>query len=181
MSSLTVYHQANPNVPNKLLTHGEDIAATLAEIGIDFLRVPADAPIAVGASEEEVLVGLGSQLEVLKAERGHAAAEVLSLHTARRYEEQAPKRELVELCNRQTEARWFVAGYGVLNMHVGDYIYAVRGEQNDLLSLPAGTRHWLDVGDYPNVVAVRLHASGEEGRNRPTGDDIASRFPRLED
>ena len=38
MSSLTVYHQSNPDVPNKVLTHLEDIAATLAEVGVRFER-----------------------------------------------------------------------------------------------------------------------------------------------
>ena len=44
MSSLTVYHQTNPDVPNKVLTHLEDIAATLAEVGVRFERWQASAP-----------------------------------------------------------------------------------------------------------------------------------------
>ena len=38
MSSLSVYHVSSPDVPNKVLTHFEDIAATLAEQGIHFAR-----------------------------------------------------------------------------------------------------------------------------------------------
>ncbi|MDF5828837.1 hypothetical protein P4233_16885 [Pseudomonas aeruginosa] len=34
MSSLTVYHENQPEQPLKLLTHAEDIASTLAEVGV---------------------------------------------------------------------------------------------------------------------------------------------------
>ncbi|MDF5983467.1 hypothetical protein P4056_25970 [Pseudomonas aeruginosa] len=38
MSSLTVYHENQPEQPLKLLTHAEDIASTLAEVGVRFER-----------------------------------------------------------------------------------------------------------------------------------------------
>ena len=38
MSRLSVYHESTPELPNKVLTHLEDIAATLAEQGIRFER-----------------------------------------------------------------------------------------------------------------------------------------------
>jgi len=38
MSSLSVYHVSSPDLPNKVLTHFDDIAATLAEQGIRFDR-----------------------------------------------------------------------------------------------------------------------------------------------
>ena len=38
MSSLSVYHVASPEIPNKVLTHLEDIASTLAEQGVRFDR-----------------------------------------------------------------------------------------------------------------------------------------------
>ena len=34
MSSLSVYHVSSPEIPNKVLTHFEDIASTLAEQGV---------------------------------------------------------------------------------------------------------------------------------------------------
>ena len=49
MSSLTVYHENQPEQPLKLLTHAEDIASTLAEVGVRFERWEAAAPIAAGA------------------------------------------------------------------------------------------------------------------------------------
>ncbi len=45
MSSLSVYHVSSPDTPNKVLTHLEDIASTLAEHGVAFDRWEAATPI----------------------------------------------------------------------------------------------------------------------------------------
>jgi 1,2-dihydroxy-3-keto-5-methylthiopentene dioxygenase len=49
------------------------------------------------------------------------------------------------------------------------------------LTVPAGIRHWLDMGEHPHLVAIRLFRNSEGWSAEFTGDDIASRFPRLED
>ena len=55
MSSLSVYHVSSPEIPNKVLTHLEDITSTLAEQGVRFDRWQATAKIQPGASQEEVI------------------------------------------------------------------------------------------------------------------------------
>ena len=50
MSVLSVYHESRPEQPLKVLTHLEDIAATLAEVGVQLERWDASAPVAAGAS-----------------------------------------------------------------------------------------------------------------------------------
>ena len=55
MSSLTVYHQSSPEHPNKLLTHAEDIASTLAAVGVQFSQVPVQQAITAGSASAEVL------------------------------------------------------------------------------------------------------------------------------
>ena len=47
--------------------------------------------------------------------------------------------------------------------------------------MPAGTRHWFDMGEFPHFVAIRLFNNPEGWVANFTGDDIAGRFPRLED
>ena len=55
MSVLSVYHESRPEQPLKVLTHLEDIAATLAEVGVQLERWDASAPVAAGASQEDVI------------------------------------------------------------------------------------------------------------------------------
>lgn len=181
MSSLTVYHQSSPDVPNKVLTHVEDIAATLGEVGVRFERWQASAPIQPGASQDEVIAAYRAQIDQLKAERGYVTVDVISLDRKHPQKDELRARFLDEHQHGEDEVRFFVAGRGLFSLHIGDYVYAVLCEKNDLISVPAGTRHWFDMGEFPHFVAIRLFSSPEGWVASFTGDDIASRFPRLED
>ena len=179
MSSLTVYHQSSPDVPNKLLTHGEDIAATLRDIGVGFERWSVERPVQPGMAVEEVIAALQPQLDALMRGRDYAALEVHSQARARTYGDEPSTAGLEELHSVEAEGHLLVAGRGLFNLHVGDYVYAVQCEKNDLLSWPAGTRYWFDRGEFPHLVALSMRPQGRAAV--PSGDDIAGRFPRLED
>ena len=181
MSSLSVYHVSSPDIPNKVLTHFEDIAATLAEQGVHFDRWEAAAKIQPGASEEDIIAAYQAQIDGVMTERGYVAVDVVSVssdHT----EQVEPQAELLEeRRHNQDEARFFVAGRGVFNLHIGDYVYAVLCERNDLITVPGGTPHWFDGGERPHFVSIRLSGDSQGVVAELTGDDIACRFPRLED
>jgi len=59
-------------------------------------------------------------------------------------------------------------------------VYGVLCEAGDLISVPAGTRHWFDMGGAPDFQCIRLFTTPEGWVADYTGDDIARRFPRLE-
>lgn len=181
MSSLSVYHESSPDLPNKVLTHLEDIASTLAEVGVRFERWQASASIAPGASQDQVLAAYGPQIERLKAEGGYVTVDVVSLTADHPQKAELRAKFLDEHRHGEDEVRFFVAGRGLFNLHVEDYVYAVLCEKNDLISVPAGTRHWFDMGEHPHFVAIRLFNNPEGWVAQFTGDAIASRFPQLED
>ncbi|BBH34768.1 acireductone dioxygenase [Pseudomonas sp. St290] len=177
MSSLAVYHVSSPDIPNKVLTHFEDIAATLIEQGIHFARWEAAAKIQPGAREEDLIAAYQIQIDGLMTERGYVAVDVVSVSSD--HPEQAGV--LDEYRHSQDEVRFFVTGRGLFNLHIGDYVYAVLCERNDLITVPAGTRHWFDGGERPHFVTIRLSGDPQGLVAELTGDDIACRFPRLED
>lgn len=181
MSSLTVYHQSSPDVPNKVLTHVEDIAATLAEVGVRFERWQASAPIQPGAAPDEVIAAYRPQIDRLMAEQGYVTVDVVSLNKDHPQKDELRAKFLDEHRHGEDEVRFFVAGRGLFSLHIDDYVYAVLCEKNDLISVPAGTRHWFDMGEFPHFVAIRLFNNPQGWVANFTGDDIASRFPRLED
>ena len=181
MSSLTVYHESAPEQPLKLLTHAEDIAATLAELGVRFERWQASAPIAPGASPDEVLAAYAAEIKRLKDEQGYVTVDVVSLNADHPQKDELRAKFLDEHRHGEDEVRFFVAGRGLFTLHIEDQVYAVRCEKNDLISVPAGTRHWFDMGERPHFVAIRLFNNPEGWVARFTGDEIAKRFPQLED
>ena len=181
MSSLTVYHETSPDVPNKVLTHVDDIASTLADVGVRFERWQASAPITAGAPQEEVIAAYRPQIDALMKERGYVTVDVVSLDRSHPQKAELRAKFLDEHRHAEDEVRFFVAGRGLFTLHIDDYVYAVLCEKNDLISVPAGTRHWFDMGEETHFVAIRLFNNPEGWVAQFTGEEIASRFPRLED
>ncbi|AMB85258.1 acireductone dioxygenase [Pseudomonas agarici] len=181
MSSLSVYPVATPELANKVLTHVDDIASTLAEHGVRFERRSAATPIRAGASREEVIGAYQLQIDQLMSEHGGATVEVISLDNGHPRQAEWCAAGFAEQHHAANEIRFFVAGRGLLSLHMGDYVYAVLCERNDLVSLPAGTRHWFDMGEHPRCVVICLFDRPEGRVASFTGEDIASHFPRLDE
>jgi len=53
-------------------------------------------------------------------------------------------------------------------------------EKDDLISVPANTKHWFDMGPNPVFTAIRLFNNPEGWVARFTGDAIAEEFPLLD-
>ena len=78
------------------------------------------------------------------------------------------------------EVRYFTEGSGAFYLHLGDGVYQVVCEAGDLISVPAHTKHWFDMGPVPHFTAIRLFKSPEGWVGKFTGDPIASQVPRLD-
>jgi 1,2-dihydroxy-3-keto-5-methylthiopentene dioxygenase len=181
MSSLSVYHVSSPEIPNKVLTHLEDIQSTLAEQGVRFDRWQAAGKINPGASQEEMIAAYREPIDKLMTERGYITVDVVSVNSDHPQKAELRAKFLEEHRLDEDHVRFFVVGRGLFTLHVDDYVYAVLCEKNDLISIPAGTRHWFDMGEHPHFVAIRLFNNPQGCVADFTGDDIAGQFPRLED
>ena len=181
MSSLSVYHVSSPDIPNKVLTHLEDIASTLAEQGVRFDRWHAAAKIQPGARQEELIGAYQEQIDQLMTERGYVTVDVISMSSDHPQKAELRAELLEEHFNGEEQVRLFVAGSGLFNLHIDDYVYAVLCEKNDLITVPAGIRHWFDMGEHPHFITIRMISSSEGSPVKFTGEDIASRFPGLDD
>ncbi|KAA5984208.1 acireductone dioxygenase, partial [Pantoea sp. M_5] len=58
-------------------------------------------------------------------------------------------------------------------------ILQILCEKNDLISVPAGTPHWFDMGSSPHFTAIRIFDNQEGWVANFTGDKIADAYPRL--
>lgn len=181
MSSLSVYHLSTPDTPNKVLTYAEDIASTLADLGVRFERWQATVKLEPDASQAELIGAYQEQVDKLMSERGYANLEFTRLDPDHWHKNHEGAQHLKEYRLDEDEVRFFIAGRGLFTLHVDDYVYAVLCEKNDLICIPAGIPHWFDMGENPHFVALRLFNKAQGLLANFTGDDIASRFPRLDD
>lgn len=180
MSRLHVYDEREPARP--LATHSDHdaIAHALDGIGVRFERWQANQPVAPGASQEDVIAAYHDDIERLKRENGYQAVDVISLTADHPQKNALRQKFLSEHVHSEDEVRFFVAGQGQFTLHVDGRIYDVLCEAGDLIGVPDGTRHWFDMGPNPHFVAIRLFTNPEGWVAKFTGDDIAARFPRLE-
>lgn len=161
-----------------------EIAARLGEYGIRFEQWPV-RPLPDGAGQDEVLAAYQPEIDRLIAERGYRVVDVAQLHPPadrtdeawRQLASGARSKFLNEHTHAEDEVRFFVAGAGIFYLHLGDDVVAVRCEQGDLISVPALTRHWFDMGTDPDFTAIRLFLDPEGWVGTFTGADIATRYP----
>jgi 1,2-dihydroxy-3-keto-5-methylthiopentene dioxygenase len=180
MSQLTVYAEADGNSP-LLTTEDVDVISTeLGAAGIQLERWQADRDLADDADNETIIAAYQSEIDRLVAERGFKTYDVVSMNPDHPEKDAFRKKFLDEHTHSEDEVRFFVRGRGLFIIHANDRVYSVLCEKDDLISVPANTRHWFDMGPNPTFTAIRLFNNPDGWVGHFTGDDIASRFPLLE-
>ena len=180
MSTLTIYTEAEPQNP---VIHTDDfntIKDILGSAGIRFERWKADKPITADADNESILAAYKSEIDKLVAEQGYQTYDVVSMNPDHPQKAEFRNKFLAEHRHSEDEVRFFVRGHGLFVMHIDARVFALLCEKDDLISVPANTRHWFDMGPNPVFTAIRLFNNPEGWVAKFTGDDIASRFPLLE-
>jgi len=180
MSYLAVYHQSSLDQPDKVLTHHEDIAATLAEHGVSFTRWAAEAALAPGAVREQVIDAYRADLDRWMSEGLLPILEVISLDGQADAAALEVRTLGVEHRHAADQAFLFAGGRATVYLHLGDRVFAVLCERHDRLEVPAGTAQWLDAGETARVIVIRLFGSEEGSRAIASGNDIASCVAPLE-
>jgi len=180
MSRLRIFDAADPSIAEQTLHAHPAIAEALQAAGIRFERWNASAPLAPGASPDDVIAAYRTDIDRLMREGGYQAVDVVSLHPEHPDRAALRQKFLNEHTHTEDEVRFFVAGAGLFSLHIGERIYEVLCEAGDLISVPHGTRHWFDMGPAPYFIAIRLFTNPAGWVANFTGDDIAGRFPRFE-
>jgi 1,2-dihydroxy-3-keto-5-methylthiopentene dioxygenase len=175
MSALTIYAD-NASGQDQLYTDFEAIKDQLAAIGVQFERWTANCALAADASNEAIIASYQDSIERLKQQYGFQSVDVISLGPDHPEKAAFRQKFLAEHTHSDFEVRFFIEGSGLFYLHVGDKVYAILCEQGDLISVPANTTHWFDMGENPNFKCIRLFTTQEGWVAEFTGSDIAKNF-----
>lgn len=159
------------------LTDRAAIEDRLEAIGVEFEHWQADRELADDADQETVLSAYKYQISALNARYGFRSIDVVSLTPSHPDAAALRNKFLAEHTHADFEVRFFVDGSGLFYLHVGDTIYMVLCERGDLISVPANTTHWFDMGTRPFFKCIRFFTTPEGWIGDFTGSDIARRFP----
>jgi 1,2-dihydroxy-3-keto-5-methylthiopentene dioxygenase len=185
MTLLTVWKDNDPTTAVIETTDETEIRDELAKLGARFSRWEVkdfadDAPL------DEVLALYADEVDGVKQSEGYTLVDVMQLRPSQaNYDEvKGPSRQkfLSEHQHDDDEDRFFAKGAGVFYLHVDDQVYALYCEAGDLVSVPANTTHWFDLGvAAPEFTSIRFFHDDDGWVGHFTGNPIAEIFPTFDD
>lgn len=179
MSALTIYQGHQPGT-GETYKDFLPIAEKLRSIGVQFERWQTESVFTSDSDSQSVLEAYQGSIARLKQQYGFQSVDVISLKADHPNKDALRQKFLSEHTHRDFEVRFFVEGRGLFYLHVAEQIYAVLCEQGDLISVPANTTHWFDMGENPDFKCIRLFTTEEGWIADFTGSDIAAQFPTLD-
>ena len=176
MSRLTVTPEATPGRASLVSEDPDVIARTLAGIGVRFERWPQAMAVDPDADAELVLDAYRPHLDSLMAGQA-GSADVLRLRPGNPAYPAMRRKFLDEHTHTEDEVRFFVHGGGHFILHAAGQVYDAHCTQGDLISVPAGIRHWFDAGAEPSATVLRVYTDTSGWTPHYTGDAISALFP----
>ena len=181
MSLLALYrHDASTPAAELITSDAERIQRELASRGIRFQRWPARAELPAGASQEQILAAYSSEIAEVQADGGYPTVDAIRLTPDHPDRQALRQKFLAEHTHSEDEVRFFVEGRGLLCLHIGDEVLQVLCEADDFLRVPAGTKHWFDMGSAPLFCAIRFFDNPAGWVAQFSGDPIAEHYPLLD-
>ncbi len=180
MSELRVFAEDSPAKAEATYKQFEQIRDQLIKIGVLFERWQASKELDEHAGQDEVIEAYRSQIDRLMQRFGFKSVDVISMAADHPQKEAMRDKFLHEHTHDDFEVRFFVDGEGMFYIRKAGKVYATLCTRGDLISVPANTTHWFDMGPTPHLKAIRLFTTPEGWVAKFTGDKIADRFPRLD-
>ncbi|MFU9138505.1 1,2-dihydroxy-3-keto-5-methylthiopentene dioxygenase [Erwinia tasmaniensis] len=179
MSALTLFTDSEATKPVWHSTDADEIRQQLNAKGVRFERWEADRDLGENPDADTVINAYQHAINRLVAEKGYQSWDVISMRADNPQKEVLRTKFLSEHTHDEDEVRFFVEGAGLFCLHLDGHIYQILCEKNDLISVPAGTPHWFDMGSSPHFTAIRIFDNQEGWIANFTGDAIADAYPRL--
>lgn len=180
MSALTIYPDNQPQYGEQY-TDFTAIQKQLNNIAVKFERWEAKFTLADDTDQESVLAAYADSIDRLKHQCGFQSVDVMKLTPDHPEKTAFRQKFLAEHIHDDFEVRFFVEGSGLFYLHIEDKVYAVLCEQGDLISVPANTAHWFDMGENPQFTCIRLFTTPNGWVANFTGSEIAKTFPTFDE
>lgn len=148
------------SIPEKQIEINDPIKikAFFNERGIYFDQWTCDVVFEDTASQEEILLAYEKDLKPFMEKGGYQTADVISINQLTENYEAIRAKFLAEHTHSEDEIRFFVDGKGLFWFNLEtEPVFNLLCEKGDLISVPAGTKHWFDAGPVrPFVKAIRI-------------------------
>ena len=180
MTSLTIVADDNSGSAQTLSDY-QAITRELNAVGVLMEKWAANRPLAADANQESVIAAYQDSINQLKKKYAFTTVDVVSLGPDHPQKKEFREKFLAEHTHADFEIRFFVDGTGLFYLHIDGKVYMVLCEAGDLISVPANTTHWFDMGENPSFKCIRFFTTQDGWVGNFTGSDIATRFPSYDE
>jgi 1,2-dihydroxy-3-keto-5-methylthiopentene dioxygenase len=172
---------ATLRIPDKNVTLRDPLAVRqfLDTRGIVHERWSAGRDLPSEATNEQVLAAYDHQLKPLMDKGGYQTADVIHVDGQTPNLEAIREKFIREHTHSEDEVRVFVEGQGFFWFHKegrDNEVFALLCEQGDLISVPANTKHWFDLGASPKLRAIRIFTDQAGWIPHYTNSEIDQRY-----
>ncbi|MES2588657.1 MAG: cupin domain-containing protein [Bacteroidota bacterium] len=168
------------SIPEKgiQITNPSQIKEFMNQRGIFFDQWTCDVTFEDSASQEEILEAYSKDLNPFMKNGGYLTADVISINKLTENYEAIRNKFLAEHTHSEDEIRFFVDGQGFFWFNLeNETIFNLLCEKGDLISVPAGTKHWFDAGETnPFVKAIRIFIDMSGWIPEYTGSEVEKQF-----
>lgn len=180
MSALMISQDDSPEIIATFTEHPA-ISECLETQGVRFESWQANKLLDADAGQDEVMAAYQECIDELNKKYNFTSVDVVSLQPDHPDKVAFRQKFLAEHTHADFEVRFFVDGSGLFYLHLSDKVYMVLCEKGDLISVPANTTHWFDMGENPAFKCIRLFTTPNGWEADFTCSDIATRFPAFDD
>lgn len=179
MATLAIYNEEGSS-SGSVLADAVNIRKTLADIGVQYEQWQTTADLSADADQDEVLQAYADSIKKLRNQYDIKSLDVIALRPDNPKKAEFRQKFFAEHRHADFEIRFFVDGSGLFYLHIADKVYLLLCEKGDLISVPANTTHWFDMGENPDFKCIRLFTAEDGWIGDFTGNDIATRFPTMD-
>ena len=156
----------------------KEIRAFFNARGVFFDQWTCDAVFDDKATQEEILAAYSKDLTPFMEQGGYLTADVISINKLTENYDAIRAKFLAEHIHTEDEIRFFVDGQGIFWFNlVNEPVFNLLCEKGDLISVPAGTKHWFDAGESnPFVKAIRIFIDMSGWVPHYTASNIETKF-----
>ena len=162
----------------RVISSTNEIRMYLNQQGIFFDQWSCSVVFDDRASQEEILEAYERDLKPFMERGGYLTADVISINSLTENYGAIRAKFLAEHTHSEDEIRFFVDGQGYFWFNLeGVPVFNVLCQQGDLISVPAGTKHWFDAGaNDPFVKAIRIFIDQSGWIPEYTGSGIDQKY-----
>lgn len=162
----------------RVISSTDEIRMYLNQQGIFFDQWSCSVVFDDRASQEEILEAYERDLKPFMERGGYLTADVISINSLTENYNAIRAKFLAEHTHSEDEIRFFVDGQGYFWFNLeGAPVFNVLCQKGDLISVPAGTKHWFDAGaNDPFVKAIRIFIDQSGWIPEYTGSGIDQKY-----